>query len=534
MKKHVSILMVVMFLAAMVSACAPGSSKNPVNNTANEGGTEPTSTAQKAKLTFATFENWHGTAKFADNLPVLQEIEKRTGVEVEFQTAPSGNEYTTTIRTRLAAGTGLPDLVKLPDGAMGVSQYSSNKVIVPLDEYLTEEIAPDILRLFRENEYLKAYATSPDGKIYALPDYVADVNTVVPDWISYRHDWLEKLGLPEPKTTEDLYKMLKAFKEEDPNGNGKADEIPLAHYGLIKLKFLMTGFGFTTNADWDTDENGKVVYNPVDPKFKDFLTEMNKWYEEGLIYEDAAGSGAVDYVTRNQVGMFSYGASDNVLMNFDSLAQATDPNADYRLIPLPVPVGYTGEKPVLAMRNPVWEFTAVTKDAKDVEAAVRWMNYVWASDEGEMLRYYGIEGQTYEMVDGKPQYTEFVTNNPGGEAPISVLRSIGAWQNFLIRDKAEPFLNMFKGTKVEDAYNQFAPMGEAFPSPIGTQEENTVYTQNWPDLQTYMDEKLIAFITGAEPIENFDKYVETANSMGLQKIIEVKQAQYDRFNSYLK
>ena len=91
-------------------------------------------------------------------------------------------------------------------------------------------------------------------------------------------------------------------------------------------------------------------------------------------------------------------------------------------------------------------------------------------------------------------------------------------------------MKIFEGTKVETAckaaYNN---MRDPFPEMLGTAEESEVYTSIWPDLSTYLNEMFTAFVIGTESLDNFDKYVETANSMGMQDIIEIKKAQYGRY-----
>lgn len=91
-------------------------------------------------------------------------------------------------------------------------------------------------------------------------------------------------------------------------------------------------------------------------------------------------------------------------------------------------------------------------------------------------------------------------------------------------------MKIFEGTKVETAcqaaYNN---MRDPFPEMLGTAEESEVFTSIWPDLSTYLNEMFTAFVIGTESLDNFDKYVETANSMGMQEVIAVKKAQYERY-----
>ena len=106
-----------------------------------------------------------------------------------------------------------------------------------------------------------------------------------------RKDFLDKVGLPVPVTIDDWYTTLKAFKEKDPNGNGKADDIPLTLFLYTTGQFDIFKGASAFIGAWNTtynfyQENGTVKYGPLDSQFKDFLATMAKWYKEGLIDPD--------------------------------------------------------------------------------------------------------------------------------------------------------------------------------------------------------------------------------------------------------
>ena len=100
----------------------------------------------------------------------------------------------------------------------------------------------------------------------------------------------------------------------------------------------------------------------------------------------------------------------------------------------------------------------------------------------------------------------------------------------VIDDSGEAFMKIFEGTKVETACKDaYGNMKDPFPEMLGTAEESEVYTSVWPDLSTYLDEMFTSFVIGTESLDNFDSYVETANSMGMQDIINIKADQYARY-----
>lgn len=479
------------------------------------------------ELTYMGNDAWVPNKSFKDMLPVQQEIENRTGIKMKYDVYSSDTELV--LQTRLASGVDLPDIVEIPpfDSNIGIQRYSSNGVLIPMTD-LIDKHAPNIKKLFEKYPNLKAAATSPDGHIYGLPGFWGDINEVVPDWIMIRQDWLSKLNLEMPRTPDELYGVLKAFYDQDPNGNGEKDEVPLITLNLLATKFLMTGFGFESNSEWLV-ENGKTVYAPVDPRFKELLVYLNKLYKEKLLSADIEGSQRQQIIAQNRAGVYAHDPSD-WLSGFDTLVKAKDPNVDYQFIPVIKP-SLDSADPKLVKRNNFWHYYGITKDSKNPELAMKWIDYVYASQDGQMLYGYGVEGLSYKLnAEGEPEFTDLITKNPDYDSPFLALRSIGAWPSYLINDPAEAFLAAFKGTKVETVGREYqGKMVEPFPQMLGTQEEADAQSEIWPDLQTYLNESFTKFVLGSEPIDNFDKYVQQAYSLGLQKMIDIKDAQYKRY-----
>jgi putative aldouronate transport system substrate-binding protein len=521
---------------AAATAPAETESNTAVDNSAIEatgkvydtGGVKlPLAEPGKVELTYMGNDIWVPNRSFKDMLPVQKEIEKRTGIKMNFDVYSTDTELV--LQTRLASGVNLPDIVEIPpfDSNIGVQRYATNGVLLPMTD-LIDKYAPNIKKLFEKYPNLKAAATSPDGNIYGIPGFWGDINEVVPDWIMIRKDWLDKLNLTMPTTPDELYNVLKTFYEKDPNGNSKPDEVPMVTLNLLATRYLMTGFGFQNNSDWFV-ENDKTQYAPVDARYKALLTYLNKLYKEKLLSTDIEGSQRQQVIAQNKAGVYVHDPSD-WLSGFDTLVKAEDPKVDYQFIPV---LKASADAPAtsLVKRNNFWHYYGITKDTKNPELAMKWIDYVYASKDGQMLYGYGVEGLSYNLnSEGKPEFTDLILHNKDYDSPFLALRSIGAWPSYLINDPAEAFLAAFKGTKVETVGNEYiGKMVEPFPQMLGTQEESDTLTEIWPDLQTYLNESFTNFVLGNEPIENFDKYVKQAYTLGLQKIIDIKDAQYKRY-----
>ena len=158
-------------------------------------------------------------------------LEEKTGIDLTFYYLPyQKDQYTQKVNMMLAAN-------ELPDVFLGLNAvFQNNKLlltakqglIIPLNE-LIEEYCVEIYNLWENamNREVKNIMTLDDGNIYAVPKYSEYLNGIWPYRMWIYGPWLDKLGLSVPTTTEELYNVLKAFKEMDPNENGKPDEIPL-------------------------------------------------------------------------------------------------------------------------------------------------------------------------------------------------------------------------------------------------------------------------------------------------------------------
>lgn len=155
--------------------------------------------------------------------------EEQTGVNIEWTVIPSTSQAER-IATTFASGE-LPDLFVNMLNNSDVLTYGMSGALLPISDYL--EYMPNFSSILETMPDVKAAVTMPDGKIYGLPQI--NMWSVWPGNGVYQRssvfinkNWLEKLGLEVPTTTDELIEVLRAFKEQDPNGNGIADEIPLS------------------------------------------------------------------------------------------------------------------------------------------------------------------------------------------------------------------------------------------------------------------------------------------------------------------
>ena len=482
-------------------------------------------------ITFATAEDMEAVAaskSYADNLPAFEELEKRTGIHVKFEVVPP-DQYNTTIQTRLAAAKDLPDLIRLPDDPI---RYAKGGLIIPIDE-LIGKYAPNILKLFKERPEVMKALIAPDGKIYTLAAVVDARSMVNFNGLGMRKDWLEKLNLEEPDTIDEWFDVLVAFKERDPNGNGKTDEIPLLAMNVNGLyKFAWSyGLHLVLSDGWYTDDEGSVIYEWIDPRLKDWLTEMNKWYNAGILDPDMTAAQDMDKYTAKAIGNVGGASVSDFTMRFPQWNERmTKDYPDARWEGIVHPKGPYGDR-LLEKEQPTENIHyAITRDCKDPETVIKWLDYMFASEDGQILMgNFGIEGLSYVMEDGKPQFTDYILKSELGSGIAQASLGVnGSFPRILMQECIEQRFYQYENEMEQSrkATQYYVP---SFPRILASQEEVDTYTSIMADIETYRDEMIIKFIQGQEPLDNFDKYVEAIKAMGIDEAIAIKQAQYDRY-----
>lgn len=157
----------------------------------------------------------------------------------------NGAGYITRRKREISAlvGGNLPDAFHTASfPATEILKYGEQGVFIKLND-LIDKYAPNLKKIMKENPEVKNAITFPNGNIYSFPTIISEDFTSMllgpRPWIN--KEWLEKLGMKMPETIEEYYEYLKAVKEKDPNGNGKADEIPFGSYSIGMLTRWLNG-----------------------------------------------------------------------------------------------------------------------------------------------------------------------------------------------------------------------------------------------------------------------------------------------------
>lgn len=520
MKSTIALIALGLFTATTLAACSGRETES----------TSPDPTQPLTKLTYwvELFPDAAGIMKSYGEVTAWKEIQENTGVKIEFQHPAQGQlgeQF-----NLLVASNQLPDVVEFAWNAYpgGAEKAIRDKKIISLNDYL--EYAPNLKALLDANPEWRKMASTDAGDIIGFPFIREDVTQQVFLGPAIRKDWLDKLNLSVPTTIDGWHTVLKAFKEQDPNGNGEADEIPI----LIPAGELAFAGAFGTPNDF-YQENNTVKYGPIEPGFKEYLATMNQWYNEGLLDKDFAitDSKMSDAkITGNQVGSTVLFLNGGIGKYMDLMAQS---QPDFKIVGTPYPTLNSSEKPIFGYSdNPVTGiFAAITGSNENVVETVKFLDYLY-SEEGKLIMNFGKEGETYTLVDGQPKYMDAILKNPDG-LPISQ-----AFRKHIMGATSGPFVQDIRHTK---QYTTKPEQQEAMtlwssPTQVNKMPPVTVavgdssrYASIMNDVNTFKDEMLLKFIMGIEPLENFDHYVDTLKGLGIEEAIQIQQAALERYNN---
>lgn len=459
--------------------------------------------------------------KSFSELPWGEELEKRTGVKIKYIHPVNGREKEQF--NLLLAANELPDLVRMSwlEFPGGPSKAINDNHIYDLSEII-DKYCPNYKTQLENDPLLDKHLKTDEGEYYGFPMIRTDPSLRVYKGHMIRKDWLDELGLDIPETIDDWYVVLKAFKEK------KGATAPFTDFsgGTFKDGTFSSGFGVLNTFYID---NGKVVYGPIEPEYKDYLVTMSSWYKEGLLDPD------ITTVTRNLAKTQILNGESGAIYGFlagDMGPLITDFNKlnnGGKLVAAPYPSVKKGEKPKFGHLENIasdYETVAISKNCKNVAVAARYMDYVY-TEEGRMFYNFGIEGESYEMKDGYPTYVlndnnEFMTsthtmiNLPG-------MHDKRAYEQTLIYDEQVEAFETWAKTDM---------LSHKLPSIMPLAEEAADYSSNMNDINTYVSEMQLGFLLGNIDIETeFDNYVQQVKSLGIDDVLNILQNAYERYQN---
>ena len=587
MKRIISIILAAFFLAGLIAACSSGGGGNTATDapptsaqasaaeitaaqsttteaaaaestTAGEAATESAATEQTTAAPETTApqapEDQEKTLSVAcvrfsqhvdwDQMLVWQKFEEDTGIKVEWiYLNVDGLQET----RNLMIATG--DIPEAFNGAAWtadeVAKYSREGIFVAIDDYLPQ-YAPNTVAFYEKNPDIKQALVMPDGLIYGWPR--CQENFGLDSTLMFRKAWVDELGIDMPKTPQELMALLLAMKERyDSNMVYSAEKTSWGTtndlYNILRSVLQgawglgnrgSTAFDFNYYFDADPGDPTKVRFWGADPRLKEVNAFMHEMYTNGLIdpdivTQDAPTWGAKLNLDPPKVGMVTTTVLGVYLEGRDRIGEPDEfVGLDEAL------TGPYGDQLWASARRRVSRIAnfVITNKCKNIPIAVEFADYWMDNAENTELFFYGIEGEYWEWDPGHTYRikAEWLTDDPQGRSADQMNSTYtsqpGGFYMGIIPYNYDP---AYAQTIAGRAMAPYLPpvVWEQFNY---TEDEMQIISTIGSDIRTYFEEANTSFVNGTLDIETqWDTYVSTLYNMGLQRLIDINQATYDRY-----
>lgn len=493
-------------------------------------------------------------------------LEEALNINLEMVLLPSGaGDFRTKVSMMLASGEDIPDVfIGSAFENATVRAYGEQGLLLPLNEYMEDpDMNPNWLTVPEDvrKEIIDQCAT-PDGTMYGFGKLNSSTWNNHPYRTFINRAWLDKLGLEMPTTTDELYNVLKAFANEDPNGNGKKDEI--ATYGITSMEGrniiwnLMNSFifynGGSQNYGLALSEDGSTVIAPYTAdEFRDGLEYCRKLCEEGIIPEAVF----TDDKTQFEANL---NAETPVVGMVGSLSTSHWANADTNpnfmeleaMVPVAGPEGiaYTPTKKAAATMQYV-----IAADCEHPELAYALGEYIYNRDVTLTGRY-GVKGIDWTnapeivapIAKERPEVKAGVIAEDNAvlfryrtDINIWTTANKTTWKNVqhgyagdLIEIDAKSAFDSEQPTnKAKEVfyYNYIGRYPEhILPFLVYGADESEAVVEYGTAVKKYVDSSAAEFITGQRPLDDqsWNEYLQNLEAIGLQQLLEAAQAAYER------
>ena len=462
----------------------------------------------------------------------MREYEKLSGITITWNNVPATDMAEK--RSLAFASNTLPDIfMKTNIPATDIYRFGDDGALRNLTPMLNQ-YAPNFMKLMDTLPQVRQGTPGPDGSIYALPVVFDCIPVNAGVKLFLNGSWIQRLGLRLPTTTDELYNLLVAFKGFDANGNGQADEIPLASDGIANVMRVLNGaFGISNmgaaNGNFDTDPaTGRVRFFRTTDEYRQMLMYMNRLYSEGLLAREVFTYRFTDLVgiaDTHRLGGFP-------AVNVSSRANVTE--RDYVALneALTGPNGHKIWGDVRAQTGQKGAF-AITHVNRYPEASLRWVDYFY-SEEGAVMVYLGIEGVSFYVTPaGDFEFLPELRNNiPQGSSFDSVIARfapyVGGGMPVLTNAR------VFKGGEMDPvpaagsyALVPYFPrvVWPAFSFSISESENMARYAT---DINRFVDQATAEFVQGTRSFNTWADYVAQIERMGLRDYTAIFQGVVNR------
>lgn len=470
----------------------------------------------------------------------FQKAEEITGVHLECHIV--SDEVKETQFNLMVVSQDYCDIVDTRNYTGGGDKAIEDSFLIRLNE-LIEEFAPNYNAL-RTRDTDTARATITDGGnlygFFTIYDESDGPTTFL--GLATRKDWLDQIGMEAPATYDEYYDMLTAYKVE----LGVNGSLMLGNAGVPLRNHLIGGYGvaaymantFMVSYPFYQVE-GQVKSGLIEDGLKDYLEMMSKWYSEDLINKEYITQdlffGAPPFqqaILTDQVGLMTI-----PVMMFSDLEDMA-PTDEFEIVALSDPVKQKGDKThfigeegqALVATDRV---LGITTGCDNPELAVKWMDF-WFSDEGVLLTNYGVENEGFVYdINGQPQLTELITNNPDS-IPTNVTTVLYRAASMASRNYYSLLTQGMNENQeaARDIWNTDKDGAYDLPFSLVLGGNDAMEFANiYGDIQTFAQESILGFITGSKPMSEWDSYVKIVKDLKIDECVKIYQQTLDRYNA---
>jgi putative aldouronate transport system substrate-binding protein len=552
----VSLLSLVMLTFVVLSGCSSDTKAGDTTTNTNQP-TTPQGTAGitansnvsapgqypivKDKVTLKVLVVDPGTIQDWNTNAFTKWYEEKTNVHIEWQIVPSA-QANEKINLMLASGD-LPDVLMKPQlSPTQMVVYGTQGMFLPLNDIINK-YGFYSKQLFEKVPAIKDQITTPDGKIYALPTFSDCYHCSMSQKFWINQNWLTKLGLKAPVTTDDFYNVLKAFKNGDPNGNGKKDEIPFAGATTganTEIEgFLLNAFTNYEKANHYLQiNNGKLQPAFTQPGFKEGLKYLHKLYAEGLLAPESFTQDVnqlkklvanpdvelIGAIPAHNQNIFAAIEDNGRWLGYTSLAPLKGPDGTQQALYSP----YNG----LGIAGYI-----ITKASKNPEVALRWGEGFY--DQEIMKRaVYGVPGTDWRpanadeksIAGGPAQWTRLITFGKVQNQNLNQGTIVYQSNDFRLSESSKNPLEVSLYNETKQKYDPYkVKVDQVLPQLWFTEDQSAKIVDMQTTIEKYVKASIAKFVTGSADVDKgWDEYLKNLNGMNLNGYVELYQKAYDQ------
>ena len=549
-----------MLAAIILSSCTGKQevqqSQTPAATSGTEASAVPTEKGEPVTLTITT--------SVSDQIPLdesnnaIKYIQDHTNTKLKFNVLPS-TDPDAKFNLLLASGDYGDVVAKEVQRAQVMQLGMVDKIFIPLNDYIKNN-SVYLKKLMVENPQYEQLAYAKDGNIYGFIKIDEAYHTQAYPKLWINQNWLKTLNISEPQTTEEFYNMLVAFRDRDPNGNNKKDEVPLTgsiDWSCPTASYLMNSFipfdlqGVEAGAaSMSYAKDGKVIFSADKEAFREGLRYIKKLVDEKLL--DVASftqkSDQMQQVVRQEPSPVGAYTADHFAMGID----LNNKEMNKAIVALPPVAGPEGVRlqPKIDFRDRTGNFTYfITDKCKNPEAAFMLGDFM-LDKECEMTRRHGPEGSGWGKLE-KP-----LPSALGLEALYWINSDYGAAGGAKEKDTLwiPPFDDSYASRQLSDPVPEDLYIPESYEArlTIETQkvikyfypeylpknieiymeklDEISYFTEIRLNLQNFVRTSIAQFATGEKSLDkDWDSYTNQLKQYQLEEYLTIYQKYFDQF-----